>query len=250
VGGAGGTASAGAGNAGAADQCPGSPTPSPSGSVVITLPIQIVGAGAPITTGQAVMPATGTPYKLTLLKFYFSSPVLLKSDGTRVPAQLALANAAPRPYGIALVDLDDPVSQSLTIAGPAADYAGLELGVGLPAACNVGDPTTRAFPLNADSDMFWTWGTQYMFIRVEGSLQNNADWSSFTLHVGFQQAYRAAKVMGALHLPAAAAPTLRLDVDRLLSAPTGADASGADSHEAPDEWVADNAANGAFTLVP
>jgi hypothetical protein len=243
---------AGAGGALGADQCPAAPTPAANGSAGVTLTVQIVGAGAPITTGQTVMPPAGTPYKLALLKFYLSSPVLLSGDGSRVPAQLVTANAAPRPYGIALIDLDDTASQSLTIAGPAGDYAGLELGVGLPPACNGGDPTTQAFPLNADSDMYWTWGSQYMFMRIEGSLEANGVWSSFALHVGYQQAYRAAKVLGALHLPsgAGAPPALRLDVDRLLNAPTGADTSGADSHEAPDEWVADNAANGALTLVP
>jgi hypothetical protein len=216
------------------------------------LPIQIVGAGTPIVTGQTVTPATGSPYKLSLLKFYLSSPVLLGSDGTRAPAALVQANGMPRPYGVALVDLDDPASQSLIISGPAGDYAGLELGVGLPAACNAGDPTTRAFPLNADSDMFWTWGTQYLFIRVEGSRQSGVDWSTFALHVGYQQAYRSVHVMGALHLQpgAATASSLRFDVDHLLSAPAGADPTGADSHEAPDEWVADNAANGALALVP
>jgi hypothetical protein len=247
-----GAASGGTGNAPSADQCPGSPTPLASGTSGVMLPVQIVGAGAPITTGQVVTPSVGTPYKLSLLKFYFSSPVLLESDGSRVPAQLVLANATPRPYGIALVDLDDSASQSITIAGPAGDYAGLELGVGLPPSCNDADPTTHAFPLNTDSDMYWTWGSQYMFIRVEGSLEGNGVWSSFALHVGYQQAYRAAQVMGALHLlpGASAPPTLRLDVDRLLNAPLGADTSGADSHEAPDEWVADNVANGALTLVP
>jgi hypothetical protein len=35
-----------------------------------------------------VTPSTGTSYKLFLLKFYLSSPVLLESDGTRVPAQV------------------------------------------------------------------------------------------------------------------------------------------------------------------
>src|SRR5450631_4405761 len=68
-----------AGNAGGGDQCPESPMPSPSGTSSVTLPMEIVGAGAPLTTGQAVTPATGTPYKLSLLKLYFSSPVLLRS---------------------------------------------------------------------------------------------------------------------------------------------------------------------------
>jgi len=234
--------SAGAGGASSAgsEQCPALPALPADATSSLTLPLQIVGAGAPITTGQAITPATGSSYKLSLLKFYLSSPVLLKSDGTRAPAALVQANGMPRAYGVALVDLDDPASQSLTVSGPPGDYAGLELGVGLPAACNAGDPTTRAFPLNADSDMFWTWGSQYMFIRIEGSRSSGSDWSTFALHVGYQQAYRSVHVMGELHLRpgAATASGLRFDVDHLLNAPAGAAASGANSHEAPDEWVA------------
>ncbi|MEP7052592.1 MAG: hypothetical protein ABJB12_19650, partial [Pseudomonadota bacterium] len=121
-GGSAGTASAGATGAGAGaagagatgaggDQCPAAPALPPGGTNALTLPIQIIGAGAPITTGQAVTPAQGVPYKLSLLKFYLASPVLLGSDGTRVPAALVQANGMSRPYGVALVDLDDPASQ-------------------------------------------------------------------------------------------------------------------------------------------
>src|SRR5450755_1427184 len=42
-----------AGNAGGSDQCPESPI-LPIGTSSVTLPIEIVGAGAPVTTGQAL----------------------------------------------------------------------------------------------------------------------------------------------------------------------------------------------------
>lgn len=241
-----------AGSAGANAGCP-SATPARLATATssVTLRVEIDGAGGPVTTGEVVTPQVGGAYNLSLLKFFFAAPVLLKTDGSRVPAQLVTPSGSPSPYGLALVDLDDPTTQSLGIAGPPGDYAGLELGVGVPAPCNAGDPTSHIFPLDADSDMYWTWGTQYMFIRVEGALQSADTWSKFGLHVGYQQAYRVAQLSGALHLPSAQAPTLHVDADRLLVAPASADPTGADSHEAPDEWVADNmASHGVLTLVP
>ena len=242
----------GAGTAGANAECPSS-TPALLGAATssVTLPVEIDGAGSPLTTGEVITPAVGNAYKLSLLKFFFAAPVLLKAGGARVPAQLVTPSGSPTPYGLALVDLDNPASQSLRIAGPPGDYAGLELGVGVPAPCNTGDPTSHVFPLNADSDMYWTWGTQYMFIRVEGTQQSASTWSNFGLHVGYQQAYRTAQLSAALHLPSVQAPTLHFNVDRLLLAPSNADPTGADSHQAPDEWVADNmASHGVLTLAP
>jgi hypothetical protein len=137
------------------------------------LPIEIFGAGAAITHGPI-----GHTFDGHVVQAVSAQVLSLVARAARERRHAragsgGAANITPRPYGVALVDLDDAASQSLTIAAPGGDYMGLELGVGLPAACNAGDPTTRAFPLNADSDMFWTWGSQYMFIRAEGSLESN-----------------------------------------------------------------------------
>ena len=211
----------------------------------VSLPIQVTGAGTPLATGQQVDPEGATPYKISLLKFFISEPVLLKADGSRIPGQLLDGAGTPRPYGLLMVDLEDPATLSVSLAAPSGDYAGLELGIGVPAACNGGDPTTHVFPLNADSDMYWTWGSQYLFIRVEGSAKADGAWSSFVHHVGFQQAFRITQVTGAVQLTAdgASAPSLHLDIDRLLVPPTAADPT--------DVWVADNfATRRVLTLAP
>jgi hypothetical protein len=250
----GGSSGSAAGSAGAAGitgaQCPGAaPVIVPGATGQVSLPIQVTGAGATLTTGQEVRPEGASPYKLSLLKFFFSQPVLMKADGGRVPAQLLNGAGAPRPYGLLLVDLEDPSSLVVSLAAPRGDYAGLELGIGVPAPCNGGDPTTHVFPLNADSDMYWTWGTGYMFIRVEGSAQADGAWNTFLHHVGFQPAFRITQVTGAIHLDAngATPPTLHLDTDRLLTAPTPTPTPTGGA----DVWIADNfATRRVLTLVP
>ena len=72
----------------------------------------------------------------------------------------------PLPYGLLLVDADDEASQLLRLAAPAGTYEGLRISVGVPEPCNGGDPTTHVHPLNADGDMWWFWGSQFLFIRV------------------------------------------------------------------------------------
>jgi len=246
----GGGAGSGAGDAGSGGivgrECPGATPVIASGATGrVSLPIEVTGAGATLTTGQEVRPEGAAPYKLSLLKFFLSQPVLLQADGRRVPAQLLDGAGAPRPYGLLLVDLEDPTSLSVSVAAPAGDYAGLELGIGVPAPCNGGDPTTHVFPLNADSDMYWTWGSQYLFIRVEGATQSDGAWNTFLHHVGFQPAFRITQVTGRILLDPSAttAPSLHMDIDRLLTVPTPADGA--------DAWVADNfATHRVLTLVP
>jgi hypothetical protein len=249
-----GASSAGSSNAGAAGASAGSsgelcPSDKPAvlagATARVSLPIRVSGSGAPLTTGQVVTPTSGSPYQLSLLKFFVSQPVLILPTGARVAAQLLNAAGTPRAYGLLLVDLDDPTSLALNLAAPAGDYAGLELGIGVPEPCNGGDPTLLSFPLNADGDMYWSWGARYMFIRIEGTEQADGAWTPFTHHVGFQQNFRLAQVTGAIHTSSGTPPALQVDIDHMLALPAGT------VPDASEAWVADNmSSHGVLTLVP
>lgn len=223
--------------------CPG-PTPaSPTSTGRLDVPLDVTVNDAELVMGQAAATRAGSEYRLSLFKYFLTQPKLLAAGGTEVEAALVGAEGAPLPYGLQLVDADDETTQVMHLAAPAGSYEGLRISVGVPAPCNGGDPTTQVFPLNADGDMYWTWGAQYMFIRIEGFLRETtgAPENPFLHHVGFEPAFVSVTLPAALvvsETPATASVTLGLDVDRLLEPRAGSTPSG--KHDVLDGWVIDN----------
>jgi hypothetical protein len=244
----------GSGGGGATpERCVG-PTPAPASSANgrVDIPIRVTVNASPLAVGAPAMGASGREYKVSLLKFFLSDPQLL-SGAEKVPAQIVGSDGKPAPYGLQLVDAEDPGTQVLRLSAPEGSYSGLQFGVGVPAACNATTATTGVYPLNPDSEMFWTWGSQFLFIRVEGSTHDatSADWSSFFYHVGYDAAYSSISVLGDVSLtagpPTPTGPTLSLDLDRMLYTEGAPLPSG--RHSVPDGWVVDNLEkNQAFTL--
>jgi hypothetical protein len=216
----------------------------------IDLPVRITINGAAAEVGVPGAGREGREYRLSLFKFFVSQPALVTAEGAEAEAQLITAEGAPLPYGIHLVDADDATTQVLRLATDAGSYTALRLGVGVPRACNWISTTDSIFPLNPDSDMFWTWGSQFMFIRIEGSTRpdSTAEWTSFLYHVGFDPAFATLTIPGSLQVgPSGSGPTLSLDVDLMLA--TGDDPLPPPKHAVPDGWVVDNLeARQAFTL--
>src|SRR4051812_31808203 len=81
-----GASGANANNAGTnGEACPSDhPAVLASATARINLPVRVSASGVPLSTGQAVTPASGVPYQLSLLKFFVSQPVLLAPNGARV----------------------------------------------------------------------------------------------------------------------------------------------------------------------
>jgi hypothetical protein len=262
AGGAGTGASAGAGAGSDAAGTPGSgglraacPGPTPARAPLanagrIDLPVTITINGAPADVGVAGAGRDGREYRLSLFKFFVSEPTLVAASGLEAPAQLVSAEGAPLPYGLHLVDADDPTTQQLHLATDMGSYTALRLGVGVPAACNAMPVTNQVYPLNPDSDMFWTWGSQFMFIRIEGSTRTSSsgEWAPFLYHVGYDPAFVSLTIPGAIQVgPGGSGPTLSLDIDLMLA--NGSEPLPAPKHAVPDGWVVDNLeANQAFTL--
>jgi hypothetical protein len=205
---------------------------------------------APLSIGSPAASQSGTEYNLSLLKLFLSEPVLVDANGHESKAQLVGADGKPLPYGIQLVDADDLATQLLHVAAAQGSDVALLFGVGVPAACNAVSSASAVYPLNPDSEMFWTWGSQYLFVRIEGSLRTppSAQWSTFFHHVGYDQAFAKVSVAGAITVGASGVgPTLSLDVDRMLGSNGSEMPSG--KHDVPDGFVSDNLENNqAFTL--
>jgi hypothetical protein len=214
----------------------------PNGGEVV-FPIELRAGGKPMRLGQEATRKDGVAEKFTLFHAFLAEPFLLEKGGGRVPAQLSDGQGRPLPYGLLLVDPEKVTSVALL--APPGSYAGLELGVGVPALCNAGDPTKRSYPLSADGDMYWSWGSQYLFVRLEGFVRGPAEtaWGPYALHMGFDQLYRRARLMGPVTVGTGTAPTIVFDIDGLIQ-PDGPGAEPSTSAVTPD-WVADHISGGA-----
>ena len=228
-----------AGQAGAACNVDAPALPQAEGRLEI--PVRVTSNAAPLTVGVEASGHGDRTYLVTLFKLFLSQPELLDAQGTAVSAQFLAADGKPAPYGLALVDADDPLTQTLRLAAPAGSYTALRLGVGVPAACNHVTSANQTFPLNPDSDMFWTWGSQFLFIRLEGRYRAamGMDWDQFVYHLGFDSAFTTLTLPGQISVgPEGIGPALLLDIDRLLATDSATLPPG--QHTAPDELVLRN----------
>src|SRR5882724_1868667 len=207
AGGAGGdaTAATGAATAGAAgllSTCAGKAPAAVAATGGVELPIQFVVNQAPMTIGAPAAGRTGLEYKLSALKLFLAEPTLLDANGHELKAQIA--GAKPLPYGIQLVSADDPATETLRLSVPQGNYTALTFGVGVPAGCNAISSTDAVYPLNPDGEMFWSWGSQFLFIRIEGAsrMPPATDFTTFYRHVGYDQAYARLTVPGSISVGA------------------------------------------------
>lgn len=244
-----GSAAGGAGGESLAS-CPGAaPTPL-SATTRLDLPVRVTINAVPAVVGETGVAKNGREFRLSLFKFFLSQPTLLDAEGKETKAQFVNEAGTPEPYELHLIDLDDAGTQLLHLATAPGKYTSLRFGVGVPAACNVMNSTSQVYPLNPDSEMFWDWASRFIFIRIEGSSRPNAtaEWQPFLYHVGFDPAFITLTIPGAIDVgTGAAAPTLSLDIDRMLETDAGTLPS--PKHSVPDGWVVDNLEeNQAFTL--
>ena len=242
--------STGGGSGGEVTGCVGSKPAVVMATGRIDIPVRVTANHVPMTVGVPGTGRDGREYRLSLLKLFLAEPAFIDANGHESKAQFVGAGGPPLPYGLALIDADDPATQLLRLTAPPGAYTALHFGVGVPAACNAVSNTDRVSPLNPDSDMFWTWGSQFMFIRAEGAsrVPPATEWSSFEYHVGYDPSYANITVAGSITVGAGGAgPTLSLDVDRMLT--TDAANPPSPKHTLPDGWVVDNLENQqAFSL--
>lgn len=207
----------------------------------LELPIKLTIGSSPAVIGASATAPSGREYQLSMLKLFLTQPVLVDAAGNEAPGQLVGPDAQPLPYGVQLIDLADPNSQVWRIAAAEGTYRKLRFGVGVPQGCNSPSNSNLVYPLNPDSEMFWSWGAQFMFVRVEGTTRSgpSEELGAFFYHVGFDAAFAHVTVEGALSVSGVSqGPTLVLDVARMLA--TDAGNLPAPQHNVPDGWVADN----------
>jgi hypothetical protein len=110
--------------------------------------------------------------RFSRIKYYISNVMLQKTDNSWY--------SVPESYY--LVDASSASTSIVTINDiPKAEYKSVKFLIGVDSTRNVSGAQSGA--LSVTNNMFWSWSTGYIFIKLEG-LSNQAMGGSFTYHIG------------------------------------------------------------------
>jgi hypothetical protein len=120
--------------------------------------------------------AAGETFTVSTFEYYLSNIKFTKSDGT--------VYAAPNTYF--LVNQAKPSSLSFTVPNvPAGDYTGVSFVVGVDAQkTGLTDPATFTGDLNQANNMYWTWNSGHIFLKLEGTITSTSPSKPLTCHIG------------------------------------------------------------------
>lgn len=122
----------------------------------------------------------GNVFNFVVLKFYISNIRMIGTDNTQTKIE----------RDAILVDLGlDEAGTTYALTVPFGEYKGFVFDAGLSPALNGTDPA--AVPADDDlsslRNMYWTWASRYIFMKLEGSAigpaTNNAS-EAFVFHTG------------------------------------------------------------------
>jgi hypothetical protein len=240
-----------------------SDTPDTTGSGSVNFTVQnvvpatnIVGVQPPqplVLNSSVATTSTGETFTVNTFEYYLSNIKFTKSDGTTY--------AAPDTYF--LVNQATAKSLNFTVPNvPAGDYTGVSFLVGVDAQkTGLTDPATFTGDLNQANNMYWTWNSGHIFMKMEGTLTSTTPNKPLTCHIGgytapYNAIVTATPSFGSSKLTVRAdkAPTIALqaNVAKLFDGPnpvtlstfTGAHMPGAQSVQ-----IAQNYAAGMFTVT-
>jgi hypothetical protein len=155
-----------AGDTPPASACPENPPARLTDGAIVTLPIDVVLAGAPMKFGEPNPVANGATVTPLNLRFYLSGVSLVKTDGSAVPVNIVKVDGSVAPYDVHFFNAEETASAELRLRVPAGDYRELSFAFGLEDRCNAGPPERKP-PMSAASQMTWPHGFGYLFLRYE-----------------------------------------------------------------------------------
>lgn len=120
--------------------------------------------------------AAGETFTVSTFEYYLSNIKFTKSDGT--------VYAAPDTYY--LVNQAKPTSLSFVVPNvPVGDYTGVSFLVGVDAQkTGLTDPATFTGDLNQANNMYWTWNSGHIFLKLEGTITSGGAAKPLTCHIG------------------------------------------------------------------
>jgi hypothetical protein len=161
-----------------------SPDTTGTGSVNFTVQnvvpnTNIVGVQLPtplVLNSSVATTSAGETFTVSTFEYYLSNIKFTKSDGTTY--------AAPDTYF--LVDQATAKTLNFTVPNvPAGDYTGVSFIVGVDAQkTGLTDPATFTGFLNQAYNMYWTWNSGHIFMKMEGTLTSANPTKPLTCHIG------------------------------------------------------------------
>jgi hypothetical protein len=151
---------------------------------MVEFPLELFLEGKPFVFGEPNLVSTGATLTPTNIRFYVSSVVLVRKDGTLVPVDAVTPEGVPEAYGVHFFNAEETSSTTMRVLAPAGAYTGVRFLWGLTTACNQSSAGRHA-PLSETSQMSWEHlslllghDIGYLFLRYESLLalaQNGSD---------------------------------------------------------------------------
>ncbi|MGI4742250.1 MAG: MbnP family protein [Janthinobacterium lividum] len=212
----------------------------------------VAGAQTLALNSTVASTAAGETFTVSTFEYYLSNIKFTKSDGTTY--------AAHDTYF--LVNQAKPTSLSFVVPNvPAGDYTGVSFLVGVDAQkTGLTDPATFTGDLNQANNMYWTWNSGHIFLKLEGTITSGSAAQPLTCHVGgytapYDATVTATPSFGGAKLLVRPDHTpevhLKADVVKLFDGPTPITLStftGVHMPSAQSVQIAQNYAAGMFTV--
>ena len=152
-----------------------SPTPNAVGSLKINFENKV--DTEPLEFGKNYINQKGDSFTVSKFNYYISNIVVTKTDGSTF--------SEPESYH--LVMHSSPSTSLITIPNvPVGSYKSIAFTIGVDSARNVSGVQSGDLSPVIASDMFWTWNTGYIFVKLEGNSPKSGDVTNKSLvyHVG------------------------------------------------------------------
>ena len=129
--------------------------------------------------------AAGEELTFSKFKYYVSNFVLVKGDGSEY--------VVPKDSCYFLVDQSMPASRSISLKNiPAGEYTRVKFMIGVDSLKNTADISERTGvldPAGDAADMYWTWNSGYIHLKIEGTspaapYDSMTNMSMFMYHIG------------------------------------------------------------------
>ncbi len=117
----------------------------------------------------------GDPVTITKFNYYISNIVFQKADNSTY--------AVPESYFI--VKHSSSGSRLVNVEVPIADYVGVSFVLGVDSARNCSGAQTGGLDVAYASDMYWSWNSGYIFLKLEGASDSSGNTTKgYEYHIG------------------------------------------------------------------